>query len=60
MRGPLFMAFLFAIIALWFVLLALPGLKPPRDPEKRACPSCSREVDSGETTCPGCGASMGQ
>lgn len=56
MGGPVFNAAIFVLIAVWIVMLALPGLKrKPPGFEPKVCPSCNESNDYEATVCKACG-----
>lgn len=59
MGGPAFNVMVFALIAVWIVLLALPGLKrPPPGFEPKVCPACKKSNPYNETNCKKCGTPL--
>ncbi len=56
MGGPVFIAAVFVLIAVWIVLLALPGFRrPPPGFEPRLCQSCQTFNNYKLTECKECG-----
>ena len=56
MGGPVFNAAVFVFIAVWIVMLALPGLrKPPPGFEPKICPDCQNSNKYDATECQKCG-----
>lgn len=54
--GPVFVAAVFVLIAVWIVLLALPGFRrPPPGFENKFCVSCQTSNPYQETVCKNCG-----
>lgn len=59
MGGPVFNATVFVLLAVWVVLLALPGLRrPPPGFENKLCPACKRSNPYTETKCQECGGPL--
>ena len=59
MGSPLLIAVLFGCLALWIVLLALPGLRrPPPGFERKLCPACNKLNSYDQSKCIGCGAPL--
>lgn len=60
MGGPLFIAAVFVLIAVWIVVLALPGFRrPPPGFENKLCPACKHSNPYTATECKECGKPLG-
>jgi hypothetical protein len=56
MGGPVFNAAVFVLIAVWIVMLALPGFRrPPPGFENKLCAGCGQPNSYQATTCKECG-----